>query len=166
MIELLLVKDIEHLGKRGAKVRVREGYARNYLFPMQAAILSTPENFAHVERQRVKWLGEEAKLIDELRELAGHIGKLDLKIVTKASETGNLYGSVSEKLIAEAGAKAGVRFDAKTVRLTQPIKAVGDYTVLIHLHEQVEVSIPVKVRAEGREDWLPTTAPKGAEPAA
>jgi large subunit ribosomal protein L9 len=155
MIELLLIKDVEHLGKRGSRVRVREGYARNHLFPMGAAIPATPENQARVERQRVAWLADEARLIEDLRELAGHIGKLDLRIVMKASESGNLYGSVTDKAIAAAAAEAGIRFEPRAVRLDQPLKMVGDYTVPIHLHEQVSVSIPVRVRAEGREDWLP-----------
>ncbi len=166
MIELVLIKDIEHLGKRGMKVRVREGYARNFLLPTQAAVPATGDNLRMVEKARVRWLAEEAKLIEELRELAGHIGKLDLTLVAKASEQGNLFGSVTEKTIADAAKQKGVAFEAKTVRLAHHLKEVGDYEVLIHLHEQVQVTIPVKVRAEGRGDWVPAKeAAKAAEAA-
>lgn len=155
MVELVLIQDIENLGKRGAKVRVREGYARNYLLPMQAALPATSDNLKKVDKARVRWLAEEAKLIEELRELAGHIGKLDLTLVAKASETGHLFGSVTEKSISDAAKAKGVGFEQKAVRLTHSLKEVGDYEVLIHLHEQVEVTIPVKVRGEGRGDWVP-----------
>jgi large subunit ribosomal protein L9 len=156
MVELVLVKDIEHLGKRGTKVRVREGYARNYLVPMKAAVPATEDNLRWVEKARVKWLAEEAKLIEELRELAGHIAKLDLMVMGKASEQGNLYGSITEKTIAEAAKQKGVAFDVKAVRLPHHLKEVGDYEVPIFLHEQVQLAIPVKVRAEGRPDWIPS----------
>ena len=155
MMELLLIEDVANLGKRGQNVRVRNGFARNYLLPLNKAVALTAENKAMVEKARVRWLAEEAKLIGELQELAAKIGQLDLKIVAKSADTGHLYGSVHEKHIAEAAAGSGVPFDVRHVRLEQPLKEVGDYQVLVHLHEQVEVTIPVRVRAEGREDWLP-----------
>jgi len=155
MVELVLIKDIEHLGKRGTKVRVREGYARNFLVPLQAAVAVTEDNLRMVEKSRIRWLAEEAKLIDELRELAGHIAKLDLTLVGKSSDQGHLFGSISEKAIADAAKSKGVAFDVKAVRLKHSLKDVGDHEILIHLHDQVQVTIPVKVRAEGRGDWVP-----------
>jgi large subunit ribosomal protein L9 len=161
-MELLLIEDVPNLGKRGQSVRVRSGFARNYLLPLNKAVAATAENKAMVEKARVRWLAEEAKLIEELQELAAKIGQLDLKIVAKAAESGHLYGSVNEKNIAEAAAGSGVPFDVRHVRLDQPLKEVGDYQVLVHLHEQVEVTIPVRVRAEGREDWLPGSEEEAA----
>lgn len=155
MIEILLVENVEQLGKRGQRVKVRPGYARNYLLPMGIAVPVTPDNIARVEKRRVQWLAEEAKLLEAMRELAAHVAKLDLKLVEKASEAGSLYGSVTEKMIADAASAQGIELKAKQVRLAEPIKLVGDYEVTIRLHEEVSVEVPVKVRAEGREDWVP-----------
>lgn len=166
MVELVLMKDVENLGKRGIKVRVREGYARNFLLPTGSAVPATVDNLRMVEKARVRWLAEEAKLIEDLRELAGHIAKLDLVIIAKASDQGHLYGSITEKTIAEAAKAKGVAFDAKAVRLAHHLKEIGDYEVLVHLHEQVEVTIPVKARGEGRPlDWVPSRTPEAQAPA-
>jgi len=154
-MEVLLIKDVERLGKRGALVEVKRGYARNYLLPLGFAVPATEENKRQVEKRRALWLAEEARLLEEVRELAGRLAKVDLKIVEKASETGHLYGSVGEKAIAEALAAAGMPLDPKVVKLEQPLKEVGDYEIQLKLHEEVTVTIPVRVRAEGREDWLP-----------
>ncbi len=155
MMEVLLIKDVERLGKRGSHVTVKSGYARNHLLPLGYAVLANAENRRRIEKVRVKWLAEEAKLLDELRELAGHLAKLDLLIVEKASETGHLFGSVSEKTIAEAVREAGINLDPKVIRLEHHLKEVGNYEVPVQLHEEVQVTVPVRVRAEGREDWLP-----------
>lgn len=155
MIDLLLIDDVPHLGKKGDHVQVKPGFARNFLLPQSKAVFATSDNLKMVEKARVRWLAEEAKLVEELTELASHIEKLELKIVAKASDVGTLYGSVTEREIAAAAADAGVSFDAKYIRLPQPIRDVSDNDILIHLHEKVEVTIPVRVRAEGREDWMP-----------
>lgn len=155
MIELLLIKDVDGLGKRGAAVKVKSGYARNHLLPLGFAVHATEDNKRQVDKKRVAWLAEEAQRLEELRELAAHLAKMDIKIVEKASETGHLFGSVTEKSIAEAVGAQGLRLDPKAVRLDQHLKEVGDYEVLVRMHEEVEVTLPVKVRMEGREDWLP-----------
>lgn len=155
MIEILLVKDVELLGKRGQRVRVRPGYARNYLLPMGVAVPLTADNIASVEKQRIKWLAEEARLVSEMRELATHVAKVEIRFVEKASESGSLYGSVSEKMIADAATAKGFPLSAKQVRLEHPVKTVGDHEATVRLHEQVSVEILVQVRAEGREDWVP-----------
>jgi len=155
MIDLVLIEDVDNLGKRGERVAVKPGFARNHLIPLSLAVHVTEENLRMVEKHRVQWLAEEAKLIEELKELAGHVGQLDLTISGRASEHGHLYGSVTEKDIAAAAAAAGVAFDTKHVKIAQHLKEVGDYDVLIRLHEQVEITIPVRVRAEGEENWTP-----------
>ena len=155
MIELLLVKDVPHLGKRGTTVQVKKGFARNHLLPLNLAVHVTPDNLKMVDKARVKWLAEEAKLLEEMRELATHVEKLSVRIVAKASETGSLYGSVTDRDIAKACADQGVAIELSAVKLEAPVKVVGDYTIPIFLHEEVQVSIPLAVRAEGREDWLP-----------
>lgn len=164
MIELLLLEDVDNLGKRGEKVSVKAGFARNHLIPLRYAVYANADNVKMVEKRRVAWLAEEAKLIEELQELASHIAKLDLKIVAKATEQGHLYGSVTAKDVADAAAESGVSFDARCVRFEGDLKDVGDYEVPVRLHEQVNVSIPVRIRMEGNESWVPGPRPV-AEPA-
>jgi large subunit ribosomal protein L9 len=166
-VKVLLISDVPDLGKRGQEVKVKPGFARNMLLPHGLAVASTKNNLTMVEKQRVRWLAEEAKLIEDLREFAGHIAKLDLLITGKAQESGHLYGSITAKDIATAAASKGVAIDPKHVRLAQPLKAVGDYEIVVRLHEQVQATIPVHVRMEGREEWLPgADAAPEAKPAA
>lgn len=166
-MELLLIEDVPDWGKRGDKITVKRGFARNRLLPFNLAVPATRENVAMVEKRRVHWLAEEARQIEELKELAGHIAKLDLTLVAKAREqTGQLYGSIGVKEIAEAAAGRGIAIDPRHIRLAQPLKVVGDYEVAVRLHEQVQAAIPVHVRMEGREDWLPDRAEPHGETAA
>ncbi|MAB91315.1 MAG: 50S ribosomal protein L9 [Planctomycetota bacterium] len=164
MIELLLLEDVENLGKRGDTVSVKAGFARNHLIPLRYAVHANEDNLKMVEKRRLAWLAEEAKLIEELQELASHIAKLDLTIVEKATDQGHLYGSVTAKDVADAAAGSGVSFDAKCVRMEADLREVGDYEVPVRLHEQVNVSIPVRIRMEGNEDWTPGQAGEAAAP--
>jgi large subunit ribosomal protein L9 len=164
-MDVLLIKDVERLGKRGNHVTVKSGYARNHLLPLGYAVPLTEENRRMVERRRLQWLAEEAKLLEDLRELAGHLAKLDITIVQKSADSGHLYGSVDERAIAAAVKAEGIDLDPKVVRLEHHLKEVGDYEVIMRLHEEVVVTLPIKVRAEGREDWLPSDEVE-AKPAA
>lgn len=155
MVELLLIKDVENLGKRGSKVRVRTGYARNYLLPQGAAVPATEENLRRVDKVRAQWLAEEAKLLSEMQELAARLAGFEVTLVAKASEAGNLYGSVGVRELVDAVAAKGMPLEARVFRLQNPVKMVGDHSVPIVLHESVKCTIALKVRAEGRGDWVP-----------
>ena len=124
MIELLLLEDVDNLGKRGEKVSVKAGFARNHLIPLRYAVHANEDNLKMVEKRRLAWLAEEAKLIEELQELASHIAKLDLTIVEKATDQGHLYGSVTAKDVADAAAGSGVRC-AIALRSGRPRPAPG-----------------------------------------
>ncbi len=161
MVELLLMKDVEHLGKRGSKVRVRVGYARNYLLPTGIAVPASAVNLLRVDKVRAQWLAEEAKLLSEMQELAGRLAGFEITLVAKASDAGNLYGSVGLREITEAAAAKGFPLDARVFRVAAAVKHVGDHSIAVVLHEAVKLSITLKVRAEGRGDWVPgqETAP-------
>jgi large subunit ribosomal protein L9 len=131
-MEVLLIRNVDKVGKRGDTVSVKPGFARNYLLPTGAAVLPTVANVRRIEKSRKTWLAEEKKL-----------------------DEGRLYGSVNDKVIAAALVEKGFQLDAKVVRLDAPIREVGNYEVRIHLHSDVEVFLPVKVRAEGFETWEP-----------
>jgi large subunit ribosomal protein L9 len=154
-MDILLVSDVDKLGKRGDKVSVKPGFARNYLLPSGVAVLPTVANVRRIEKSRRAWLAEEKKIVEQARKLAEILKPVSLTIVEKSSDEGRLYGSVNDKVVAGALAKEGFELDSKVVRLDAPIREIGNYEVRIHLHSDVEVFIPLKVRAEGFEDWEP-----------
>jgi large subunit ribosomal protein L9 len=166
MMELLLLKDVEHLGKRGARVTVREGYGRNFLLPTGSAVPATEANIRRVDKVRAQWLAEEATLLAEMKELAGRLAGFSVTIVSKASEAGNLFGSVGVREIALAAAAGGFPLEQRVLRLPTAIKVVGNHACPVVLHDEVRLSIEVRVRAEGRGDWLPGHEDGGAAPAA
>ncbi len=155
MLDLLLVKDVEHLGKRGARVRVREGYGRNYLLPTGAAVPASVENIRRVDKVRAQWLAEEATMLTEMKELAGRLAGFSVTLVSKASEAGNLYGSVGVREIAEAAAAGGFPLEQRVLKLASALKMVGNHACPVVLHDEVRLTIEVRVRAEGRGDWIP-----------
>ena len=154
-MEILLVRDVDKLGKRGDKVSVKPGFARNFLLPSGVAVLPTEANVRRIERSRKVWLAEERKLVEQAQKLAELLKPVSLKVVEKSSDEGRLYGSVNDKVVAAALAEKGFDLDAKVVRLDAPIREIGNYEVRMHLHSDVEVFIPLKVRAEGFEEWEP-----------
>jgi large subunit ribosomal protein L9 len=154
-MELLLICDVDKLGKRGDRVTVKPGYARNHLLPSGVAVLPTVANVRRIEKSRKVWLAEERKLVDAASKLAELLKPVSLVLMEKSSDEGRLYGSVNDKAIAAALVLKGFEFDSKVVRLDAPIREIGNYEVRIHLHSDVEVFLPVKVRADGFETWEP-----------
>lgn len=154
-MELLLICDVDKLGKRGDKVTVKPGFARNHLLPSGVAVLPTTANLRRIEKSRKTWLAEERKLVDAASKLGDLLKPISLLLVEKSSEEGRLYGSVNDKSVAAALAEKGFDLDSKVVRLDAPIREIGNYEVRVHLHADVEVFVPLKVRAEGFEDWEP-----------
>jgi large subunit ribosomal protein L9 len=161
-MEVILREEIDNLGIRGDVVKVAPGYARNYLLPRKMAVLATEANKKIVAQEREAWLRREAVLKAQAEELAALLGKVTLTFTQKASEAGQLFGSVTSKDLADALQQAGFTIDRKKILLAQPIKQTGDYTVGIKLHREVTVQVPVKVSREGG-DIVPAEA---AAPAA
>ena len=154
-MDILLIRDVDKLGKRGDKVSVKPGFARNFLLPSGVAVLPTVANVRRIEQSRKTWLAEEKKMVEAAQRWVDVLKPVSLTIVEKSSDEGRLYGSVNDKVIAAALAEKGIQLDSKVVRLDAPIREIGNYEVRIHLHSDVEVFLPVKVRAEGFEDWEP-----------
>lgn len=154
-MEVLLIRSVDKVGKRGDKVAVKPGFARNFLLPSGAAVLPTIANVRRIERSKKTWLAEEKKMVEAAQKWVEQLKPVKLTIVEKSSDEGRLYGSVNDKVVAAALAEQGFVLDAKVVRLDAPIREIGNYEVRIHLHSDVEVFLPVKVRAEGFEDWEP-----------
>lgn len=154
-MDIILVRDVDKLGKRGLRVSVKPGFARNFLLPFKHAVLPTKENVLRVESQKKQWLAEDAKLVAAATELSGLLKDVVLTIVEKASDEGRLYGSVNDKLVAAKLGERGFKIDARVVRLDAPIREIGNFDVRLHLHADVDVKLPVRVRAEGFEEWEP-----------
>ena len=166
-MNVLLIKDVDKLGKRGERVSVKPGYARNYLLPFQYAVLPTTSNEKRIAASRKAWLAEEAKIVSQAQALADLLKPAVVSIMEKASDEGRLYGSVNDKSIAARLGEMGfAKLDPRIVRLDQPIREVGDYDVRFHMHADVEVFVKVKVRADGFETWQPGQPLKRKAPGA
>lgn len=144
-IRVLLQQDVDNLGKGGDVVRVRPGFARNYLMPRGLAVPATEGNLARVEdlkRQAAQRAAEQAKVAQEL---ADKLAGISVTIARAVGDENKMYGSVTTKDIEEAYEKAGVPIDRKKIQLAEPIKALGSYEVPIKLHPSVVANLKVEV---------------------
>ncbi len=148
-INILLREDIDTLGGRGEIVKVKAGYARNFLLPRGMATLATKGNIKQVEKERSFLLKKAAHEQTTAEAQADQMKDIALNFERKAGETGTLFGSVTSIDITEALNAKGYEIDRKKVNLKDPIKEVGEYTVSVKLHREVTLEIPVTVTAEG-----------------
>lgn len=142
-VELILLQRIENLGQMGERVKVKPGYARNYLLPQKKALRASKENLARFEEQRAQLEAQNLKRREEAERVAERVGGLSVVIIRQAGDSGSLYGSVSARDIADATTEAGLTIDRQQVVLEHPIKTLGLSPVRVVLHP--EVSIPVTV---------------------
>jgi len=144
-VEVLLVHDVENLGKRGDIVKVKPGYARNYLLPQGKATVATQHNKRMVEKHREKLAALEVSRIKQLQKVAEAVSKYSATIEAHATADNHLYGSVVARDISEALKAAGHAVEAEHVRLEGPIKELGMYTVKLKFHEKVQSEVKVWV---------------------
>jgi large subunit ribosomal protein L9 len=147
--KLLLREDVDDLGARGEIVRVRAGYARNYLLPRKLAVEATASNVKQIEQERARLLKKEAAERSTAEGQAEKIRSLVLDFKRKSGETGALYGSVTSMDIAEALKQRGYEIDRHRIHLTEPIKRLGEFAVPVRLHRDVSLDLQVKVAPEG-----------------
>jgi large subunit ribosomal protein L9 len=147
--KILLREDVDDLGARGEIVRVRAGYARNYLLPRKLAVEATNSNVKQIEQERAALLKKEATERTTAEGQAEQLRALVLEFKRKAGEQGALYGSVTSMDIAEALKERGYEIDRHRLHLREPIKRLGDVAVPLRLHREVTVELQVKVSAEG-----------------
>lgn len=146
---ILLREDIDDLGARGEIVRVRAGYARNYLLPRKLAVEATTSNVKQIEQERSALLKREAKERSTAEAQGQQIGALVLTFKRKAGEQGALYGSVTSMDVTEALQEKGYEIDRHRINLREPIKRLGDYQVPLRLHRAVSIDLQIKVIPEG-----------------
>jgi large subunit ribosomal protein L9 len=148
-MDVILLQKIANLGQIGDRVKVKPGYARNYLVPTGKATMATPANIAKFEAQRSVL---EAKAREELAAAQARALKFEnfkLEIRAKAGTEGKLFGSIGTADIAEAANQAGQPISRSEVRMpTGPIRAVGEHQVQLHLHTDVDVTLMVTIVPE------------------
>jgi large subunit ribosomal protein L9 len=147
--QVLLREEVESLGGRGDLVRVKAGYARNFLLPRKLAVQATASNMRQIEQERQSLLRKEEQERTTAQGRAGEMGNLRLTFERRVGEHGILYGSVTSMDIAEALREKGHEVDRRRIVLREPIKEIGDFAVTVRLHREVTVELPVIVTPEG-----------------
>lgn len=142
-IELILLQRVEKLGQMGEMVKVKPGYARNYLLPQAKAVRATKANRERFERERVQLEAQNLKRREEAERLAERMEGFSVTLIRQASEAGALYGSVSSRDISDAATAGGLTIERGQVLLVHPIKSLGISSVRVELHPEVIIEIKV-----------------------
>ncbi len=149
-VELILLQRVEHLGQMGDIVRVKPGYARNYLLPERKALRATKENRERFDQQRAQLEAQNLRRREEAERVAERVGGLAVVVIRQAGELGGLYGSVSARDIAEACTAAGLTITRQQVVLGHPIKTLGLHQLRVVLHPEVSDHRYRQCRAQSR----------------
>ena len=145
MIELILLERVEKLGQMGQLVKVKPGFARNYLLPQRKALRATKENLSYFENQRAQLEANNLQRKAEASEVGAKLEGLTIVLVRQAGENGQLYGSVSARDVAAAVTEAGFTIERSQVVLERPIKNLGMHPVRVVLHPEVSVTVTANV---------------------
>ena len=146
--EVLLVKPVEGLGGEGDQVKVRAGYARNYLLPRKIAVSLNAANQKHVEALKKRRVGREQDELTAAQEVAKKLEKTSLAFAVKTGEGGKMFGAITATDVHEKLTAAGIVLDKKRIHLHTPVKTLGKHTVKIKLHAEVTVEVPFDVVSE------------------
>ncbi len=144
-MKVFLKEDVKNLGKIGDVVNVSEGYARNFLLPKKFAVEANPKNLKEFEHNKRIIQERAAKIKDASKATADKLSALTLKIRAKAGEEDKLFGSVTAMDIAEAFKAEGYDIDKKKIVIGEPIKRLGEYTVEVKIHSEVNAAVKVQV---------------------
>jgi large subunit ribosomal protein L9 len=144
-LELLLAEDVPNLGSQGEIVRVKPGYARNYLLPQGLATVATAENKRMVERHKQKLAELRAQRVEQLRKLADRVSKYSVTLEANANEEGHLYGSITAPDISKTLIAAGYQVEPDQVRLEGPLKLLGMYSVALYFNPEIQTEVKVWV---------------------
>ena len=149
-MEVILKSNIEKLGAKDEVVNVKPGYARNYLIPRGYAVAATESARKMLAENLKQRAHKESKILADAQTLAEKLSALTLKIATKASDTGKIFGSINTIQLSEAFAKEGHNIDRKSISLVEEhIKMLGAYEAKVKLHKEVTASVNFEVVNEG-----------------
>lgn len=150
-MEVVLREDIENLGRMGDVVRVKDGYARNYLLPRGLVVLADKKNLKAMEHEQRMIAQRRERLTREARSFGEKLSQVSLEFAAKVGEEGRLFGSVTNLDIEKALKAQGFEVDRRKILLDAPIKTVGEYDVPVRLGPEVTPTVKVKVAPEGGE---------------
>ena len=153
-MDVILLQRIEKLGQMGEVVKVKPGFARNYLLPQKKALRATEANRARFEKVRAQLEATNLARRQEAEKISGKVDGLAVVVIRQAGETGHLYGSVSARDIAVAVTGAGVTIDRDQVLMDRPIKMLGLHPVRVALHPEVVVTVTANVAKSAEEAEL------------
>ena len=145
MVDLILLERVAKLGQMGQIVKVKPGYARNYLLPQKKAMRATKENLAYFQTQRAQLEANNLERKSEAGEVGAKLEGLTVALIRQAGDSGQLYGSVAARDIAEAVTASGFTVDRSQIVLERPIKALGLHPVRVMLHPEIGVTVTVNV---------------------
>ena len=151
MVEIILTQEVLKLGSKGDVVRVANGYARNFLFPKSLGIPATKANKGQIDQMKAASDREAANLKGGAEKMAEILSGLEIKIVARAGDADQLFGSVTSRDIAEQIQEMGYTVDRHKILVDRPIRMVGEHHVKIHLHRDIDIPLKILVYAEGRE---------------
>ncbi|MDR2946989.1 MAG: 50S ribosomal protein L9 [Candidatus Adiutrix sp.] len=162
-MEIILIKDVDNLGLSGQVLNVAPGYARNFLLPGGAALLATPGNLKMLAKKRAEFEARAKAEKDQAVDLKNKMAEVRLVFRRKTGEKGKLYGAVTAMDIAEALLAAGHNIDRKRLRLSEPLKSVGEFEVPVRLHAEITATFRVSVQPEDEGEASPATEEAPAE---
>ena len=161
MIDLILLERVEKLGQMGQLVKVRPGYARNYLLPQKKAMRATKENLAYFETQRAQLEANNLARKADAEQVAGKLEGLIVVLIRQAGESGQLYGSVTARDVAQGITEAGFTVGRGQIVLERAIKTLGLHKQRVVLHPEVSVTVAVNVAQSAEEAEMQA---KGVDP--
>ena len=147
-MEVILREHVDNLGRRGDVVKVASGYARNYLLPRKLALAVTEANKRQIERERKNAEARELEEKSQAEAFAKRLSETEISIGRRVGENDTLYGSVTSADIAAALNAKGFEIDKRKITLTDPLKALGEFTVPVKIHREVTAPVKVKVVKE------------------
>ena len=150
-MEIILLERVEKLGQMGEVVRVKDGFARNFLLPRKKALRATEANRKRFENERADLELHNLQLKSEAEQIAKRMAGVTVIVVRQAGDTGQLYGSVSNRDVAEALIEGGYKVDRRQVVLDTPIKTLGVHGVRVNLHPEVAITVSVNVARSAAE---------------
>jgi large subunit ribosomal protein L9 len=150
-MQVVLLERVEKLGQMGEVVKVKDGFARNFLLPRKKALRATKENIARFEKEKAQLEARNLTLKKEAEVVAANLDKKTFVVLRQAGDTGMLYGSVSTRDVADAVTAGGVTLNRDQVRLDKAIKALGLHDVKVILHPEVRVGITLNVARTAEE---------------
>ena len=147
-MEVILREYVDNLGQRGDIVKVSDGYGRNYLLPRKLALPVTEGNKRHVERERHIVEAREAEEKSQAEAIASKLAVVEVVLVRRVGDTEQLYGSVTATDIADVLKDKGFEIDKRKLVLPEPLKTLGEHTIRLRLHQEVDVSLKVQINKE------------------